>query len=851
MKTAQRLGNFLGVGGDRNAAPPEYRAVADGLIITTTHTEAWFVLQSSNTDLMSDAARDTELDAANAAMSRTLAGLDCHLRVLWSPLNAEDYRAEAHGLFTAGDWEAWADLRVQRLEQIGLPTRHLLLGVRISERSGPDKELGRRGVEGLGLASASVSKRELARSDALMRRLGRRLESSPWKAQPASVEMLAWMLLREQRRAQAVPGPGAGAITGAKLANLTRGKVLPYPDHLRVLDGRGDVAAWMSILVMPTFPEKLETPGNGEWLRVLSEINYVPRLTEDDDPDDDTEELLKPVSPEASIRFRVLPKRAALKRVDDARRAAKEQRRSASQGSAEDPGGAVEETEGRMADLTRDMQREDVTLVEDHPRIIVTSTTSLDDLRDRIDAVVTYYGGTGIEVVPAEDEQRELWLETQPGDSMRVTDMGHVRDVTGLTASWFWGGARVGDDSGPIVGYLTGTTPGPFRNDVTSGSERGDATTTAVIGRSGRGKSTAVMMSALDAAFRGGYALVLDFKGDLGGLVTAAKSFGLNSHLIETGRQFAGSADLFRLLDREGSERAQIEVPAQLGIAIPPHLRAAGAETPIQQATNAVIAEGGTPSTWRVIEVLMSMEDELARKTGEALFDLSQTVIGAPFMGKPTGDSIPLAPEPGIWVVQMPGLSLPPTETPREDWNVLQRMSVALMHSMLAFGITTAGRRDLRTLRKLVAIPEVHVLTATTQGSSFLEYIARVGRALQTSLIIDTQDCERLIQLVGIIEQLTTVVGFQLTSREQQDALAELLGLEKNAQTRARIQGVGILPNGDVRHGHSFIRDRRFGVGTVQWDLPSWELTQMLDTSPKKQEDQADDGIHMEKVGAP
>src|SRR5690606_31153459 len=106
----------------------------------------------------------------------------------------------------------------------------------------------------------------------------------------------------------------------------------------------------------------------------------------------------------------------------------------------------------------------------------------------------------------------------QPGDQLRVPDLGHVRDVTALSGSWWWGGAKVGDDRGPIVGYLTGSTPGVFRNDVTAGSDRGDATTTAFVGRSGRGKTTAMMLSLLDAGFRGSYALALDFKGDLGGL---------------------------------------------------------------------------------------------------------------------------------------------------------------------------------------------------------------------------------------------------------------------------------------------------------------------------------------------
>ncbi|RLU80147.1 hypothetical protein CTZ27_35455 [Streptomyces griseocarneus] len=841
MNIARRVGTFLGVGGDRSAAPPQYVALADGLVVTSTHAEGWYILESSNTDLMDEGARDAELDQAVSALARTLAGHDCHLRVLWSPLNAEDYLAEAEQIFAAGDWKAWAELRVRRLEQIGLPRRHLLLGVRLTERAGRAARIGGRGIQAaLGISSASVPKRELARLDAVMRRLGRRLEPTPWKAQPASVEMLAWMISREQHRTAPLPTTPTGVITGASLAGLTRGRILPYPDHLRVLDTDGETAAWVAVLAMTNFPAEMDSPGSGEWLRILSEINYVPEIDDRHPHDLDPSGLILPVSPEASMRFRVLPKKDARKKVDDTRKSAKEQRRSAARQSAEEPGLDVEETEAVMAELKRAMSREDLTLVEDHPRLIITSTQSLEDLRARVDAMVTHYGGLGVEVIVGEEEQRELWLEAQPGDQLRVPDLGHVRDVTALARSWWWGGAKVGDDEGPIVGYLTGSTQGTFRNDITAGSDRGDATTTVYVGRSGRGKSTAMMLSLLDAGFKGAFALALDFKGDLGGLVTAARRYGLNAHLIRTGSRFAGIADLFALLDREGTEIAQVEVPAQLAIVCPPHLRAAGAETPIIRATNAVIARaaelGERPATWQVVEYLRRQQDALARETGEALHEISKTALGSPFMGRPTGETAPLSPEPGIWVVQMPGLSLPPMETPEAEWTPIQRQSVALMHSMLAYGVTTAGRRDLRGLRKVVAVPEVHVLTATRQGTGFLSYIARVGRALATSLVLDTQDVETFVKITAIVEQITTVNGFQLTSRGQQDALCELLGLPKNDFSRALIQSIGILPDGEIRHGHCIVRDRRFAVATVQYDLPSQQLKDDLDTSPKAAE---------------
>ncbi|MFI7329666.1 ATP-binding protein [Streptomyces rubiginosohelvolus] len=839
MRTAQRISNLLGLGGERGGPPPQYAALADGLIITDTHAEAWLTLSSANTDLMSVADRDAQLDQADQALGRVLAGYDCHLRVLWSPLRADDYLYDAASMFTAGDWEAWAQMRVRRLEQIGMDTRHLLLGVRLADRTGPVRQAGARAVRGaLGTGAPPVSKRELAGLSGQMRTLVRRLEVSPWRAEPAPVESLAWLVAREQHRTAPLPAPRDGAITGAQIATLTRGRIEPYPDHLRIVGADGTTTAWSSVLTMPSFPSALDTPGGGEWLRSLSEITYVPPAGDDDEAG--TRPV--PVSPEASVRFRVLPKRDALRKVDKARKSAKEQRRSAANQSAGDPGRDIEATEAEMAELKVSISRDGVDLVDDHPRIVVTSTESLEDLRARVDAVVAHYAGADIEVVTGEDEQRELWCEMQPGDRVRVPDVGHTRDVTALSASWFWGGARVGDTEGPIVGFLTGSTPGVVRLDVTAGSDAGDATTTAFLGRSGRGKSTAVAMCCLDAAFRGAFALILDFKGDLGGVVDAAAAYGLPARLVQTTSKFAGSADLFTLL--EGHEAAQVEVPAQLTIAAPPHLRARGAETPITRAVNAVIRGGGTPATWQVVEYLRTMDDALGRETGEALYELAQTGLGAPFMGRPADGTPLLTPEPGVWVVQMPGLSLPDAATHMDQWHPLQRLSVALMHSMLAYGVTTAGRRDLRGMRKVLAVPEVHVLTATRQGQAFLSYIARVGRALGTALLLDSQDAVALARIVGVVEQLRTVVGFQLTTEEEQNALCGLLGLPANEHTRAMIQAIGRLPSGAVRHGHSIIRDAQWDAATTQWDIPSAELLAMLDTSPKASADTTDATDH-------
>ncbi|GAA3015263.1 ATP-binding protein [Streptomyces fulvorobeus] len=827
MKVLEKISALLGVGGERSAPPPAYAGIADGLVLTESEAWGWWTCETSNSDLMGEAERDGEQARAEMAMTSALAGMDVHLRVLWSPYSAADYRAEAPQLYRAGRWQEWAEDRAARLDQIALPIRHVLLGVRLGTRQ---ISAARRVSDAAGVSPSGVPAPELASWDAAARRLGRRLESSPWRCSAATVELLAWMITREQHRGVPAPVAGRSLVTGAALAALTQGRALPYPDHMRMVDAHGDAAAWVSVLTMPVFPERMSTPGVGEWLRTLAEVVYLPP-SQEGQVEDEVWGRLTPVSPEASVRLRVLPKRQAIARTDDVAKTVREQTRSAADHAIGDPGQVITDAGEAMAGLRADLEREESSLVEDHPRLIVTSTTGLEDLRARVDAVTAHYADLGITAQVGTDEQRALWLETWPADRVRVPGLGHVRDTSAMAGAWWWGGARVGDDTGPVIGFLTGSTPGVVR--MAPVADHRDATVSAAIGRAGRGKGLTGAMLALEAAMGTAWVLAIDFKGDMGGLPLAAARYGLPTRLVRMSRAMAGTADLIPLLAEAGRDAARTEVPAQLSLVTPAHLRAAGAEVALQAATNHVLDSCTKPATWQVISHLRESSDRLACETGAALWELAQTPHGALFMGRPEGGPAPLTTDPGVWVVQMPGLTLPAVGEERERWTSAQALSVAAMHSILAYGITTSGRPDLRTLTKLVLVPEVHVLTGTPQGRHFLDYISRVGRALGTRLHLDTQDATGLAAMPGVMEQLATVYGFQLTTTAQQDALAEMLGLPPGPRSRELIRSIGIAPSGEIRHGHCIIRDRRFGAATVQIDIPTSELLDLLDTSPR------------------
>jgi AAA-like domain len=166
---------------------------------------------------------------------------------------------------------------------------------------------------------------------------------------------------------------------------------------------------------------------------------------------------------------------------------------------------------------------------------------------------------------------------------------------------------------------------------------------------------------------------------------------------------------------------------------------------------------------------------------------------------------------------------------------------MACLRGCLAWMVRTTGRREFRGRSKVVIVPEVHLLTKTPDGASFLDYIARVGRALGASLVLDTQDPASILKLPGLVEQITTLFAFSLRSREQVDSLLELLGRPQTPPYQALVRGINTAANGkSIRHGHCIMRDRWDEVATVQIDIPSQQVAELLRTTPTSEHDVQD-----------
>lgn len=831
MKVTDRLLSVLGVDRERRTPPPRYRAIADGLLVTSTHTETVLEIDTATTDLLSPEDVLDHIESVARTAGAALQGAQCQLRVLWGRITGDSYAEEMleDGSYTTGDWQRWVTDRAESIDALAMPSRYVLL--HITQRAGRDE--GVQAVtdaasDAFGLTTYGLSERELAYRLGEAQRMARRLSTDRFAARLAPAELIAWEVGRESKRE--VPGTPdrSGVIAGAPLAALSAGRVVPFSDHLRFYAADGAVAAHSAVLPVLEFPEELPLPG-AEWLRALSSVKIMEEIGEDPDGDPFFEEVDAGV--EASVRFTIMPTREARHEVSEGRKSAKEQRLSAAKSAAQEPGEDILEAEATFSGIESALKRsQGVRLVTMHPRFIVSGATR-DELNAKIDSLKTFYDEMGITVGDGADDQKDLWLETLPGDHVRVNDLRHVADAELLFGSLFWGGSAVGPDEGPVQHWLTGSTPGFTRFDVTRSSRERDATTVALFGLSGRGKSLAGLLMMLEQAFMGGWGAILDFKGDMTGAVRVAEEYGLPHSRTVIDENASGSLDLFgALADRDNAKEA---VARLLQLLAPPNY-ADIAEDATLAATTAVAETHNEPSTWASIQWLLeetNHRDERWSGLGRSLTNLASTTLGRPVAG-PRDSSLGLPTDPGLWLVQMPGLTLPGMKKSQRDWDQTERLSMALMRSVITTVVQITGAEAMRSMPKTIMIPEVHNLLKIADGSDFLDTTARIGSANRTHLILDSQDVVGVASHEGLVEQLNTVYCFHLRSPTQQRAAAEVLDLPETKDTYKAIGGLARSATKHViRKGHCIMRDSTGQSAQVQWQVPSPHVLDLLDTT--------------------
>lgn len=177
--------------------------------------------------------------------------------------------------------------------------------------------------------------------------------------------------------------------------------------------------------------------------------------------------------------------------------------------------------------------------------------------------------------------------------------------------------------------------------------------------------------------------------------------------------------------------------------------------------------------------------------------------------------------EPSVITIRTPGLSLPDPGASRETYTRAERVSVATLALVAAKALRLVSGNRQR--HKIVLLDEAWFLLASTQGRTLLNRLVRLGRSMNTTILLATQ---RLADLGDLSELVGVYLLFGQDSLAEAERALRMVDLDPaDAALRQRLT--------EYRQGLCLVRDLDGRVGEVQIDPVFGELLAALDSTPK------------------
>ncbi|REE96049.1 ATP-binding protein [Thermomonospora umbrina] len=795
----------------------------DRILLTDQGAWAYFRLPTVSYEFTTGEER--EALATNVTIA--LAGIrmqdaEIHLRIGHRMYPAADW---ARGLDRTSDggsgWHDYLEEMYGHVWEQEFWTKEVYLGVRLGPRGVGAQLSGgvlaqllgfyKRSEQALGIEDDAIDKREIARWTEQSERVGRALGGSALYARHATSTEVAWLFQHAVTASLADPPPssvprrtwGAGEIDA-----LVEGAIHNGRSYLRMeqpgTNGSGGAIAssFVAYLSFARFPDVMPFPDGEPWL------HYADAL---------------PFPVEISSRMKLIPPAKASKDVSRKLAHARDMDQHIREAGAEAPLALAEQIDAARM-LEHGITKERLPFVYGWHRLIVTGPTE-EMLAQRVDAVVEHYRDIGIDVVNSTGDQFSLFLESLPGDRIRLNAYAQrqpLRTIAGgMPVATVDLGDRQDDTGGGWVGPYIGETLGRARSivhfDPLVAAARNRPTAVAITGEPGGGKTTLALLLIYQMALRGVTIAAIDPKGDAESLVELLQARGRKARILPLGSAAPGLLDPFSFGDDLAAKKTMATETLRLLLPRMSEER----ESAMIQAVGAV-ANAERPSLGRVVDHLEASDDPASKNLGAVLRSMSEMRLARLCFDPSGGERIDTA----GWttVFTLGGLTLPDVAISREDYSYEQRLSVALMYLVSQFARRLMHGLD-RRLPKAIFLDEAWAITSTPEGAKLVPEVSRMGRSRNTALILVSQNAGDLLN-EQVTNCLSSVFSFRSSERHEVGNVMSLLGVEPSEEHKAVLRNLG--------NGECVFRDLDGRAGRIGVDLVSEELLRWLDTNPTR-----------------
>lgn len=822
-----------------SAAPKSsITAIENDLTFSKRDVYLWVKLKETDYEFKTNEQREQIVTDFSLACANILDSdeneLECQLIVTSKLFDSSKWRSNFHRAIDSGDptpyFGEYTAKMANHISEYQFRDKNVYLGVNLGPRNSYNVKKSALKIPFFedifnalsGEVDEYVTKEELAFWERKARLVRYSLINGELQSDYVTANDIAYTLRKPMFPAMPMPSIEDLGITGSQswgageLQTLNDADVVNTPRWLEITQLINGVEhkGYRATLCMAKFPEVMNFPDKEPWIHSVSLLGF-------------------PV--DIYSRFSIIPSAKVKKQVGNKIKEAKDQ--AANMTSA---GGQinleVEENLRLGEHLDYALSKDDTPWVYGRHRIAVEASSE-NELKERCQAVIEHYKSLGILVVWSTGDQLSLLQESMPNDRVRLSSYYQRHELNIMGAGVPAGAGGTGDkvirkESGEelgwlscYIGYTTSRIVEPVFLSMHSALARNRPPGLVITGAPGSGKSYTAFTLTYGMVISGVKTIYIDPKVDA--LPLAGLPGCEDTTVIDLQESPDGLLDPFQIGQNDGE---------RIDLAISTIEMLVGGNSAISSTASAemskaikIVLKNRTPSMNQLVEILLSSKIPDANALGERLSLIKKMPYARLCFAERRRDSA--APTEGLnldsrlTIITLLGLDMPDSKTPREDYSNRNYLAIAILFLLTSFArkLMINPREGEKHLPKAIVIDEAWAITSTAQGSKMVLETARMGRSLNTAIILVSQNAGDFLG-GDVTNSVSTRMAFRA---EASDEITNVLEFFELPNTRANREVISRLDTGVC-----LLKDSEKRIARVQIDGWDEEQKRAFETNP-------------------
>lgn len=645
------------------------------------------------------------------------------------------------------------------------------------------------------------------------------LMESNIKATHVRAEEISYIIRKSMFPAMSAPSIDELNITGSQewgageLETLTDGDVVNTSKWLEISQMiNGEIqTGYRATICLVKFPEVTLFPEKEPWIHSLSTFDF-------------------PI--DVSSRFSIVPSQKVKKQVGNKIQGLKDQATNMTSAGGQ-LSLEVEENMRLGQYLEYALSKDDTPWLYGRHRIAVEAS-SVEELKARCQLIIDHYKSLGIMALWSSNDQLDLFHEALPNDRIRLASYFQRHQLGIMGAGVPAGTGGTGDQItrsfggrdrgwiGPYIGYTTSRVVEPVFLNMHSVIDKNKAPACVIIGSPGSGKSHTAFTLTYSMVLSGVKTVYIDPKMDALPLASLPGCKG-NTTVIDMNESHAGMLDPF-LVGTTRGERIDLAMNTIEMLVGGKKEITSTAQAELSKAIENVL-KNRLPSMNLLVEILKTSRMPDAQALGERLSLIRQmpyaTLCFAERKKETEAANSSLNLNSRLTILTLFGLEMPDSETPKDSYSNRNHLAIAIL-----FLLTSFSRKlmfDTNPGGKAIVIDEAWAITSTPQGAKMVLETARMGRSLDTALVLVSQNAGDFLG-EGVTNSVSVRMAFRATEPTEISNVLKFLSLPENKPN------IDVIRN--LRVGECLLKDCDDRLARVFIDSWDEEQHRAFETNP-------------------